>query len=152
MVTLIDFSEEQKDSFRTLNEEWLKKYFSVEPIDAAFLSDPKKEILDKGGKIFYAVLNGSIVGTVALLNEGNGVFELGKMAVTEKHQDAGIGKKLLDHALRCAKKSGMKKVILYSHTSLKSAIHLYKKFGFVEVPLDTGRYQRSDIKMEKILT
>lgn len=151
MVTIIEFSERQKDAFKTLNEEWLKKYFTVEPIDATLLSEPRKEILDKGGKIFYAVLDGNIVGTVAFLNEGNGVFELGKMAVTEKHQGAGIGKKLLEHALRFAKESGMKKVILYSHTSLKSAIHLYKKFGFVEVPLDTGHYQRSDIKMERIV-
>lgn len=151
MVIIIEFSDRHKDAFRTLNEEWLKKYFTIEPIDAALLSEPKKEILDKGGKIFYAMEDDEIVGTVALLNEGNGVFELGKMAVTEKHQGAGIGKKLLEHALRFAKESGMKKVILYSHTSLKSAIHLYRKFGFVEAPLDTGHYQRSDIKMEKAL-
>ena len=151
MVTIIEFSDRHKDAFRTLNEEWLKKYFTVEPIDAVLLSEPKKEILDRGGKIFYAMEDDEIVGTVALLNEGNGVFELGKMAVTEKHQGAGIGKKLLEHALRFAKKSGMKKIILYSHTSLKSAIHLYRKLGFFEVPLDTGHYQRSDIKMEYVL-
>ncbi len=151
MVTIIDYADRHRDAFKILNEEWLKKYFTVEPIDVALLSEPKKEILDRGGKIFYAMAGDEVVGTVALLNEGNGIFELGKMAVSEKHQGAGIGKKLLEHALRYAKENGTKKVILYSHTSLKSAIHLYKKFGFVEVPLDAGHYQRSDIKMERIV-
>lgn len=149
MVTIIDFTDERKDAFRILNEEWLNKYFSVEPIDAELLSDPKKVILDKGGRIFYAVIDGQIVGTAALINEGNGIFELGKMAVTEAHQGAGIGKKLLEHSLVTAKGIGAKKVILYSNTALASAIHLYRKFGFVEVPLDESQYQRSNIKMEK---
>lgn len=151
MVTITEFSDRNKNAFKRLNEEWLNKYFAVEPIDAALLSEPKKEILDAGGKIFYAMIGDEVVGTVALIKSDDKVFELGKMAVTEKHQGMGIGKKLLGHALGFAKENGTEKVILYSHTSLKSAIHLYKKFGFTEVPLDTGHYRRSDIKMEKVL-
>lgn len=151
MVKIIDFHEGLKNAFRTLNEEWLLKYFSVEPVDAALLSEPRREILDKGGRIFYATLENEIVGTAALLNEENGVFELGKMAVTEKYQGAGIGTKLLEHSLAAAKDMGAKKVILYSNTTLGSAIHLYSKFGFIEVPMDKSQYLRSNIKMEKEL-
>lgn len=151
MVTIIEFSDRHKDAFKTLNEEWLNKYFTIEPMDTLLLSEPQKEIIDKGGRIFYAMLNNEIVGTAALLNEGNGLFELGKMAVTEKYQGAGIGKKLLEHSLATAKEIGAKKVILYSNTKLGSAIHLYRKFGFVEVPLDASLYQRANIKMEKVL-
>jgi ribosomal protein S18 acetylase RimI-like enzyme len=151
MVTIIDFSGGPKDAFRILNEEWLNKYFSVEPIDTALLSEPQHEIIDKGGRIFYARLKNEIVGTAALLNEGNGIFELGKMAVTEQHQGAGIGKKLLEHSLAAAKEMGGTKVILYSNTKLGSAIHLYRKFGFVEVPLTESQYRRANIKMEKVI-
>jgi ribosomal protein S18 acetylase RimI-like enzyme len=47
-----------------------------------------------------------------------------------------------------AKALGAAKVILYSQTGLVAAIKLYRKLGFIEVPLGTGVYKRSDIKME----
>jgi ribosomal protein S18 acetylase RimI-like enzyme len=42
---------------------------------------------------------------------------------------------------------GALSILLYSSTKLIPAIALYRKLGFVEVPLD-GPYKRSDIKME----
>ena len=45
-MEIIDFSEEYSEYFRTLNEEWLKKYFTLEPIDIVNLSNPKEEIID----------------------------------------------------------------------------------------------------------
>jgi len=44
-----------------------------------------------------------------------------------------------------------KKIILYSNTLLGPAIHLYKKFGFTEVPLTGAIFKRSNIKMELII-
>jgi ribosomal protein S18 acetylase RimI-like enzyme len=43
---------------------------------------------------------------------------------------------------------GATKVALYSQTSLAAAIHLYRKLGFVEVPMNNHLYKRADIKME----
>lgn len=151
MITITDYTEEKQGLFKHLNEEWLKKYFSVEPLDGSLLNDPKKEIIDKGGSIFFAESNGEIVGTVALIKSGVDGFELGKMAVTETAQGIGIGKELLEHCLAYAKSTHAKKIILYSNTILSSAIHLYRKYGFVEIPLESGRYLRSNIKMEKKL-
>ncbi len=151
MTSIIEYDDTKKSAFITLNEEWLKKYFVVEPVDVVLLSDPKKEIIDKGGQIFFAQVNGEIVGTVALINHGNGAFELGKMAVTEKMQGLGTGKLLLEHCFLFAKTINAKKLLLYSSTKLPSAIHLYRKFGFIEVPLEPGPYKRSNIKMEKVL-
>jgi hypothetical protein len=50
-----------------LNIEWLSKYFKIEPKRRLVLSNPREEIIDKGGMIFYAKYNGCIVGTVSLL-------------------------------------------------------------------------------------
>jgi len=50
-----------------------------------------------------------------------------------------------------AKQKGIQKLILYSNRKLKSAIHLYENFGFIEIPVEEGVYERADIKMEKIL-
>ena len=41
------------------------------------------------------------------------------------------------------------KLVLYSNTMLQSAIHLFRKYGFEEVELESGVYERANIKMEK---
>lgn len=150
-IQIIDFSDDLKESIKTLNYEWLKKYFRVEKSDVISLSNPREEIIDKGGFIFYAKLNDEIVGTASLLKKSNTIFELGKMAVSEKAQGHKIGTLLLEHCLSFAKQKEVKTLLLYSNTQLESAIHLYRKYGFSEVELEKGLYERADIKMEKHL-
>ena len=151
-VEIIPFAPKLKQHIKDLNFEWLNKYFKVEPNDEIVLSNPQVEIIDKGGFIFYAKYNNQIVGTVSLLKIDKFTFELSKMAITEAIQGLGIGKKLLDHCLAFAKENDIQKLILYSNRKLESAIHLYKKYGFVEIDLENGIYERADIKMEKIIS
>jgi ribosomal protein S18 acetylase RimI-like enzyme len=148
-ISILPFSSDLKDHIKTLNVEWLKKYFKIEPKDELVLSHPQEEIIDKGGMIFYAQYQDEIVGTVSLIKINDHSFELSKMAVTASAQGAGIGKELLQHCIQLAKQQQIKTLILYSNRSLSSAIHLYKKYGFIEVPLEEGIYERADIKMKK---
>ena len=148
MIKIINYTEETKDFVKTLNYEWLEKYFRVEPGDVISLSDPQREILDKHGLIYYAKHNGAIVGTASLLRVDDEVYELGKMAVTSSAQGLGIGKALMEYCLDKAKELGIKKLILYSNTKLENAIHIYRKYGFIEIPLEPGHYERANIKME----
>ena len=39
------------------------------------------------------------------------------------------------------------KIILYTNSSLKPAIHLYQKFGFKEHEIENNEYERADIYM-----
>lgn len=151
LIEIIPFSEEYATEIKTLNEEWLEKFFEIEESDKRTLSNPQTEIIDKGGKIFYAKYNNQIVGTVSLLKIDNFTFELSKMAVTEKVQGLGIGKLLIEYCLKFAQENGIKKLILYSNTILIPAIKMYEKYGFVEIKLETSIYKRSNIKMEKII-
>jgi len=150
-IEIIDFSDDLKDPIRLLNYEWLQKYFRIEEGDIISLSNPKEQIIDKGGYIFYAKSGNQIVGTASLLKKSDGVFEIGKMAVTRTAQGSGIGTILLEHCLEMAKQKSIKKLVLYSNTKLTSAIHLYRKYGFIEVELEKGLYERANIKMEKLL-
>lgn len=150
-VEIIPFSATLAAPIKTLNLEWLKKYFKVEPKDEIVLSDPQGQIIDKGGMIFYAKYKDEIVGTVSLIKIDDTTFELSKMAVTDGVQGLGIGKKLVEHCLAFAKERNIQKLILYSNRKLEPAIHLYKKHGFVEIELENGIYERADIKMEKIV-
>ncbi|MCI4443341.1 MAG: GNAT family N-acetyltransferase [Lentimicrobium sp.] len=148
-VIIIPFSPDLKEEIKTLNLEWLQKYFRVEAKDEITLSNPQSEIIDKGGMIFYAQYNGKIVGTVSLIKIDETTFELSKMAVMDGVQGLGIGNKLMEHCIETAKQKGIKKLLLYSNRKLLPALYLYKKFGFEEVPLEDGAYERADIKMER---
>jgi len=150
-IEIIDYSDELKDPVRILNYEWLQKYFRIEEGDIISLSNPKEQIIDKGGCIFYAKSDNQIVGTASLLKKTDSVFEIGKMAVTGTAQGTGIGTMLLEHCLEVAKQKSIQKLILYSNTKLTSAIHLYRKYGFIEVEMEKGLYERANIKMEKYL-
>ena len=48
-IEIINFSEDQKKPTKTLNYEWLEKYFRIEENDVISLSNPNEEIIDKDG-------------------------------------------------------------------------------------------------------
>ena len=147
-IEIIEYIPKYKEDIKILNIEWLSKYFTVEPIDMLQLSNPQVEIIDKGGIIYYAIIDQKVIGTATLMKMEDSNYELGKMAVTEKHQGAGIGKKLLIHCINKAKDLNLNKLILYSNTQLTSAIQMYSKFGFIEKEMDKPHYKRANIKME----
>nr|WP_255513274.1 GNAT family N-acetyltransferase [Lutibacter sp. Hel_I_33_5] len=145
---IISFKKEYANYFYELNIEWLKTYFYVEPYDEEVLSNPEKYIINKGGYIFFSKLNNEIVGTVALMPTKDGLFELTKMAVSPKHRGFKIGQKLMQHCINFAKEINLNSLILYSNTKLENAIYIYRKYGFIEIPVEENSpYLRSDIKM-----
>ena len=148
-IDIISFENQYATYFYDLNIEWLQTYFYVEPYDKEILSNPEKYIINKGGHIFFAKLDNQIVGTVALMPiESDGLFELTKMAVSPKHRGFKIGQELMQHCIAFSKSIGLAELILYSNTTLENAIYIYRKYGFVELPLEPDTpYKRSDIKM-----
>lgn len=148
-LEIVSYKEEYASHFYDLNIEWLKTYFYVEPYDEEVLSKPKKYIIDKGGHIFFAILNNEVVGTVALMPiDDNGSFELTKMAVSPEHRGYKIGQKLMTKCIDFAKDHNFSKLLLYSNTVLENAIYIYRKYGFIEVPIEENSpYQRGNIKM-----
>ncbi|MFD2248520.1 GNAT family N-acetyltransferase [Pontibacter ruber] len=150
-VQILDFEPQHATRFRELNEEWITRYFVMEEADHKSLGDPQGYIISKGGYILMAAYEGEIVGACALINEGGGMYELAKMAVTPKAQGLKIGKKLGEAAIRKAKEAGASNVYLVSNRKLETALNLYRSLGFVEVPMPPSIYERADIKMELAL-
>ena len=129
-VEILDFVPKYRNYFKTLNYEWLEKYFKVEDLDKKILTDPEKEIIQKGGFIFFARIGDKIVGTTALLRVNETTYELNKMAVNEKEQGQQAGRKLLDTAVNRAKEMGANKIVLKTDNRLRNAVNLYRKLGF----------------------
>jgi GNAT superfamily N-acetyltransferase len=130
-IEIIPYEPSLKSHFKTLNYEWLDKYFFVTNEDDKILSDPEK-IIGDGGCVLFAKLNGEISGTCALIKESEEEYEIAKMGVTEKAQGNKVGYELMQAIVAEAKKRGAKIISLDTAKQLKAAIHLYKKFGFIQ--------------------
>lgn len=147
-VKVIAYTSVYRQQFKQLNEEWITQYFRMEEADYRSLDHPEEYILDKGGHIFIALYNNEPVGTCALINMGDGSFELAKMAVSPLARGKGIGWLLGQHCIEKARALGASRVYLESNTILKPAIQLYHKLGFRKVAGPPSPYERSNIQME----
>ena len=94
-LKIVPFNSEHKADFENLNRQWIEEYFVMEEEDRKTLQNPDTYIIEKGGEIFFAVFDNTVVGTAAMIPTGEGVYELAKMAVAKDVQGNGIGKKLL---------------------------------------------------------
>lgn len=149
-VRIVPHRPELAPHFYRLNAAWLRKYFYLEAIDHEVLSHPEREILTSGGEILYAELDGEIVGTCALKHEGDGVYEFTKMAVDERWQGLGLGRRLMEAALDWYSQQQPRRLLfLESSTRLAPALALYASVGFEQQPAGKpdSHYQRSDVYM-----
>lgn len=145
---MIEYRPEYQPHFERLNRAWLEEYFSVEAVDRRVLEHPDEAILNNGGRIFFAEIDGNIIGTVALRWLSPGVLELTKMAVDKNYRGLGAGKALCRHAIQQARLMNAGRLILYSQTILGAALHIYRQCGFHDIPLERGIYARADVMME----
>lgn len=147
--TIESFDVAHRQAFYDLNIWWLKEYFVVEPIDEKVLSNPEELILDKGGEIYFAVIDGKAVGAVAMKVEADGVFELTKLAVDPTVQQGGMGRALCEKVIERFKARGGRKLYLETNTVLEPAIKLYWKLGFIALePEEPSPYERANYYME----
>ena len=151
-IKIIHYKPELQVYFERLNKAWIQQSFRVEPVDEWVLTRPEEAILKEGGSILFAQKGEHIIGTVGVRRVNGDTFEMTKMAVDERFRGAGAGKKLICAAIQEAAKTAAHKLILYSNTKANTtAVQLYRKMGFNEIPLEPGTYERADIKMELLL-
>lgn len=147
-VEIIPYDDKYKDSFRDLNYEWIKKHFKIEDFDRLILENPKSEIIEKGGSIFFAKYEDRIAGTAALLKHSDGSYELTKMAVDKDLRGRQIGIKLANAVIDKAREENAEELFLETNTTLTPALSLYRKLGFEEIQCDKpSKYERSTIRM-----
>lgn len=153
-LTIREFAPGDEAAFRTLNEDWIRRYFVIEPKDEAVFADPRGSILDRGGRIFLAVQDRQPVGCCALLQMASGEFEVAKMAVAESYQRNGIGRRLLEKAIAEARASGAHRLYLETNRKMQPAIRLYESLRFRHVPPERivpSPYARANVYMELYL-
>lgn len=151
MVELIDYADKYAPEFKRINLEWLDRYHLTEEPDLRILDDPRGTILNSGGVIYLARAKGIIVGSAALINEHDGVYELAKMTVIPHWQGKGISNLLIEKCLNKARELKAKKIILFSNHQLQAALGLYEKYGFKHVEVTDSPFQTADVRMELVM-
>jgi putative acetyltransferase len=149
-ITFRLFQEGDAEAFRELNREWIARYFKVEEQDLIQLNDPVGNILRPGGQIVMAIADGERIGCCALVFGKTGVFEVAKMAVSERYRGQGIGRRLLEYTIAQARKLGAHTLELASNTKLANAVHLYESLGFRHLPperVEPSPYARANVFM-----
>jgi putative acetyltransferase len=148
MIRIIEYEKNYQPDFKKLNLEWLDKYNLTESHDLMILDDPEGTVINPGGFIWLVKADDEIAGTAALMNEGQGIYELAKMSVTEKHQGKGIAKLLIEKCIAKAKEIGAVKLLLFSNHQLLTALKMYEKYGFKHVEIKDSPFETADVKME----
>lgn len=151
-VQIVEFQPQFAEAFQRLNEEWIVNHFEIEEADRKVLGRPQEYILDRGGFIFVALLDGEPAGVCALIKRDDlDAYELAKMAVSPRAKGQGIGAMLGRTVIDKAAAVGAARLYLESNTKLVPAIRLYEKLGFTRVEGIATPYQRCDIQMELVL-
>ena len=133
---IVPFDKAHRDGFRALVSETLRE-FGFEP-DAAL--DP--DLTDPAGtyaSLWVAVMNGDVVGSVALRTVRPRELELKRMYLRPEQRGRGLGRRLLETALAEARSSGAHLVRLDTTERMETARALYERYGFKEVPGDAPR-------------
>ncbi|EEI93132.1 acetyltransferase, GNAT family [Sphingobacterium spiritivorum ATCC 33300] len=152
-VQIVRYEPKYQSVFKSLNEEWISRYFEMEETDYKALDNPQEYILDKGGAIFVALYNGEPLGVCALIrmNDAEYDYEMAKMAVSPAAQGKNIGLLLGQEIVKEARNLGAASIYLESNTILEPAINLYYKLGFEKIIGHATPYKRCNIQMALVL-
>lgn len=126
-ATNADASSINEVVFSVLKEYGLKP----DPVETDLdLTDLERFYFSTGGHFEVCELDGCVVGTWGLYPLTNKSCELRKMYLDPACRGKGLGKLMLDRALKKARELGFHRVELETASILKEAIGLYQKRGF----------------------
>jgi ribosomal protein S18 acetylase RimI-like enzyme len=124
-----------REAFSTVAQEFSLTRENA-PSNGAFIEgDALKKLADKGLKLLDVFQGGMRVGFFALEDAGGGVYYLEKLSVAPEERHNGIGKTILDFAVKYVKRHSGKKIsiaIIKENTVLK---RWYIDYGFTEMRL-----------------
>ena len=148
-MEIFAYREKYRDAFVALNTEWLERFYTVEPYDRDMI-ERADELVRGGGMIYFALDGDKVLATCMTMPLCDDSWEMCKLAAVGQYTGSGAGSAVFKACMDYALAHGAKRLRLISCRALAPAIHIYKKFGFREVPLDRKFWgsEKADIEME----
>ena len=109
-----------------------EQQFDFLPSTEQYFLHAAAELFDdcKGNGLWVAEEDGNIIGSICIVNKGNGTAQLRLFGTHPSAQGKGIGKKLMQTAMDFCKENGYQHIYLWTIDICKAALHLYENFGF----------------------
>lgn len=149
-MKVIPYDKKYKPDFVEMNTAWITSLFKIEPADIEEFSKIDQAI-EQGAQIFFALDdNDNALACCMIRPVGNNEWEILKFAAKGMSTGTGAGSACFKACVDYAKEKNADKIIIVSNTKLAQALHIYKKFGFIEVPVDKEKFpfDRGDIAFE----
>lgn len=115
------------------------------------MADLTKKYLPPEGRLLCSQVDGKIIGCIAYHRHNDERCEMKRLFVLDEYRKFHAGSRLIEEILKIAQNDGYKEMVLDTITPLQSAIHLYKKFGFVETEPYYENPMSDVVYMKKIL-
>lgn len=122
------------DTYRHLNkkehfDDYIEKSFSDKQV--------KAELKNPNSEFYFFYLNEELIGYLKLNKLiaqtemlDDSCLEIERLYLSKKHQGHGIGKSIIDYAIKIAKEKNKSKIWLGVWSENLAAIRFYKKMGF----------------------
>lgn len=150
-MKVVPYDKKYKNEFIEMNKKWISEMFLLEKRDIDVLSNIE-QALEQGGQIFFAVDDSDSVLACCMISPlSNGEWEIEKFCAKGMYTGTGAGNACLRACIEYAKEKKVEKVVIVSNRKCAHAVHLYRKNGFVEVPVDHEKFSfdRADIAFEQ---
>lgn len=114
---------------------WLGVDLSYQNFDQEMASLPGSYVAPQG-RLFFAEVDGRPAGCVGVrpLPDSDGVCEMKRLYVAPEERGHGVGSALALAAIKAAKETGYRKLIIDTLPSMRMAVKLYRELGFTEAP------------------
>ena len=127
-----------------------KEYLEIQNYDDELKHLEKKYGLPYG-RLYLVYYNNEVAGCIGLKKIDKKNCEMKRLYVRLEFRGKQIGEKLIEKIIKDAKERGYSFMLLDTLPFLKSAINLYKKYGFYEItsynnsPMETSIYMKLDL-------
>lgn len=152
-MKVVPYNSKYKDVFIEMNKAWISEMFVMEAEDERELGNIEPYI-EEGGQIFFALdEEEKVMACCMIAPREDGDWEIMKFAARGMYTGTGAGSACLKACIDYAKELRLPKIIIVSNRMCTHAVHLYRKFGFEEIPVDKNRFpfERADIAFEMML-
>ena len=151
-MEIIEYQEKYKKEFIQFNTDWIIDHFGFLEKEDEDTFNQIEESLAAGAMIYFAVEGENVLATCMAKPLGEaGTWELCKLGSNKHLPHKGAGSAVFKAAMDWAVSHGTKKLFILSNSKLKTALHIYEKYGFHEVRLEDYEYVRGDIAFEYIV-
>lgn len=154
MMRIVPFEGKYRQDFIDMNKAWIIEIFhKVEKQDEKEF-DQIDDYIKKGGQIFVAVDEKDEAIAVAMIApREDGDWEIMKLAARGMYTGTGAGTACLKACMDYARERGVPRILIVSNRKCTQAVHLYRKLGFQEIPVDYEQFpfERADIAFVKYL-